>query len=175
MAPASPTVLVVMGVSGSGKTTTGRALADRLGWPFQEGDALHPAANIAKMAAGTPLTDVDRAPWLAAVAARISSQLAEGGSGVVTCSALRRRYRDQLRGDHPAGAVRFVYLRAPAGPIHQRLADRTGHFMPASLLGSQVEALEPPDADEHALVVDALRPVGEQVDDVLAQLASDDN
>lgn len=147
-------VLVLMGVSGSGKSTVAALLADRLGWPFAEGDQLHPAANVAKMRAGHPLTDADRGPWLQRVAAWIDEQLAAGRSAVVTCSALRRSYRDVLRRDE----VTFVYLAGNSALIADRLAHRRGHFMPAGLLASQFAELEPPEADERALCMDVAGP-----------------
>lgn len=145
-------ILVIMGVSGCGKTTVGRVVAERLGWAFQEGDALHPAANVAKMAGGTPLTDEDRRPWLDAVAAWIDGRRAAGSDGIITCSALKRAYRREIVGDRPD--VRLVYLRGDRDTIARRLAARTGHFMPPSLLQSQLAALEEPDAPERAIVVD---------------------
>ncbi len=159
-----PVVLVVMGVSGSGKSTIARPVAERLGWPFQEGDDLHPKANIEKMRSGHPLTDADRAPWLAAVRAWIDAEAAAGRSAVITCSALKRAYRDQLRDGQPA--TRFVYLKGDEAEIHQRVEDRAGHFMPAELLHSQFETLEPPTPDEHAIVVDIHQPVEAQVEEV---------
>lgn len=150
-----PLILVVMGVSGSGKTSVAQALAARLGWAFEEGDRLHPPGNIAKMAMGRPLTDADRRPWLEAVAAWIDGQRARGLAGVITCSALKRAYRQQIIGDRPE--VRLVYLRGDRSLIADRLAHRSGHFMPAGLLPSQFEALEPPGADEHPLTVDIAR------------------
>lgn len=143
----TPRVLVMMGVAGAGKSTVGRLVAERLGWPFVEGDDLHPPANVAKMAAGQPLTDADRAPWLEAVAARIDAWIAAGEGGVVTCSALKRAYRDRLRRPE----VLFVFLEAPLAVAAERLAARRGHFMPASLAQSQFDALQPPDVDEAAL------------------------
>jgi len=145
------TILVLMGVSGCGKTTIGAALAERLGWEFLEGDALHPPANVAKMAAGTPLQDEDRWPWLRAIAARIDDWRARGVSGVVACSALKRAYRDILIG--PRGDVRLVYLQGTHDMIAQRLAARRGHFMPAGLLESQFRTLEEPHETERAIVV----------------------
>lgn len=139
--------IVVMGVSGAGKSAVGQGLAAILGVPFCEGDALHPPANIARMAAGTPLTDADRAPWLDSVAA----WLAEHPTGVATCSALRRSYRDRLRG--PAPTTRFVLLDVPEPVLRTRMLHRPGHFMPASLLDSQLATLERPGADEAAIVV----------------------
>ncbi len=145
-------ILVVMGVSGSGKTTVARGLAERLGWRFQEGDALHPPSNVAKMSAGTPLTDDDRWPWLAAIAAVIDGWRAQGVSGIATCSALKRAYRAVLVGDR--ADVRLVYLAGDKALISRRMAARKGHFMPAALLDSQFAALEPPGADERPIVVD---------------------
>ena len=143
-------VIVVMGVSGSGKSTLARALAEAWNWDFQEGDELHPPANIDKMRAGLALDDDDRRPWLERVAAWIAAELARGRDGVVTCSALRRRYRDRLR---RAGAgVRFVCIELPPAELGRRLRRRQ-HFMPASLLDSQLRALEVPDAAENVLVV----------------------
>jgi len=160
-------VLVVMGVSGSGKSTVGARLAQRLGWDFVEGDDLHPAVNVAKMAAGQPLTDADREPWLAAIAAWIDAELKAGRGGVITCSALRRRYRDELR----RADVRFVYLRAARAELERRLTSRPGHYMPASLLDSQLAALEPPAADEAAFTVDTDDPE-RSVESVVAALKS---
>jgi carbohydrate kinase (thermoresistant glucokinase family) len=149
-------ILVIMGVSGCGKTTIGRAVAEQLGWAFQEGDALHPAANVAKMAGGTPLTDEDRRPWLNAVAAWIDDRRAAGADGVVTCSALKRAYRRVIVGDRPD--VQLVYLRGDRDTIARRLAARSGHFMPPSLLQSQLDTLEEPAEAERALVVDLTMP-----------------
>jgi len=146
-------IVVVMGVSGTGKTTIGRALAAALGWPFVEADELHPAANVAKMARGEPLDDADRAPWLDAVAARMRVL----DDGVVACSALRARYRDVLR---VRDDVRFVLLEVPEAELQRRLAGRTGHFMPASLLPSQLATLERTD---DLLLVDGAQPPDEQV------------
>lgn len=145
-------VIVLMGVSGSGKTTVATRLAETLGWPFLEGDDLHPAENVAKMAAGQALTDEDRGPWLADLRARIDATVATGGNLVVTCSALRRSYRRTLRVT-PAD-VRFVYLRAAPTVIAGRVRRRRGHFMKATMLNSQLAALEEPSAAE-ALSVDA--------------------
>jgi carbohydrate kinase (thermoresistant glucokinase family) len=147
-------VVVMMGVSGAGKTTVARRLADELGWDFAEGDDLHPAANVAKMAAGHPLSDADRRPWLEQVARWIDGELDSGRSGVITCSALKRGYRDMLRRPE----VLFVYLSAPRAELQRRLTQRAGHFMPASLLESQLAALEPPAEDEAAIVVAARNP-----------------
>lgn len=163
-----PGVLVLMGVSGCGKTTIGERLAERLGYPFQEGDRLHPPANVAKMAAGTPLDDADRAPWLAAVAAWIDAHRLAGKGGVISCSALKRAYREILASARPD--VRLVYLRGSRETIHRRLADRVGHFMPASLLASQFATLEEPLPGERPIVVEIDRPPDEIVALILGQL-----
>lgn len=167
----STPIVVVMGVSGSGKTTVGAALAQLLGWQFQEGDALHPPENVAKMHAGIPLDDADRAPWLRAVAAKIDEWREHGEPGVITCSALKRKYRDIIVGDRKG--VRLVYLTAPPALIAQRLAERRGHFMPASLLESQLATLEPPDPDENVLTVAVDVPVETVVERIVAGLAPD--
>lgn len=144
--------VVVMGVSGSGKSTIGEALAEAVGLPFVEGDELHPEANRRKMAAGIPLDDADRAPWLDAVA-----EVLERGPVVVSCSALKRRYRDRLR--RAAPDLVLVYLHGTAELLSARIEGRRGHFMPSSLLRSQLDALEEPGADEDTLAFDvALRP-----------------
>ncbi|MBY8884565.1 gluconokinase [Streptomyces sp. PTM05] len=139
-----------MGVSGSGKSTVGGLLAERLGVPYAEADDFHPPANIAKMSAGHALDDADRAPWLDAIAAWIAERDGLGG-GVVSCSALRRRYRDRLR--EAAPGLFFLHLDGPRALIAARLAARLGHFMPSGLLDSQFDALEPLDADEAGAVV----------------------
>ena len=162
------TVLVVMGVSGVGKTTLGEALASRLGWDFIDGDALHPAANIAKMKAGIPLTDADRAPWLDAVATWIDGQLTAGRPGVVTCSALKRAYRDRLDAGRPS--VSFVYIQLDQADVAERMAARKGHFFAQSLLASQFADLEPPQADEPVIVLDGAQPIPAQVDVVVARV-----
>jgi ribose 5-phosphate isomerase A len=165
-----PPVLVVMGVSGVGKTTVAKELAMHLGWPFEEGDTLHPEANIDKMHAGIPLTDSDRRPWLEAVAAWIDRQRARKQPGIITCSALKRRYRDLIIGDRQE--VRLVYIRGGRDLIAERLAARHGHFMPTSLLQSQFEALEEPDPEEDPLLVDASLPVGEIAEEIIRQLGA---
>ncbi|WP_291195362.1 gluconokinase [Frateuria sp.] len=144
--------LVVMGVSGSGKTTIARQLADALGYVFVDGDDLHPPANIARMSAGIPLEDADRWPWLDAIAARMHRELAAGRSIVVACSALKRAYRERLQRVGPA--VRFVYLEVGHQELARRMRGRE-HFMPPELLGSQLATLEAPAGDEPALRVDA--------------------
>lgn len=159
---------MLMGVSGCGKSTLAARLASTLGWPFQEGDALHPPANIAKMAAGHPLDDADRAPWLDAVAAWIDARQAAGEAGIVTCSALRRAYRAAVCGERPQ--VRTVFLDGSRDLIARRLAARPDHFMPASLLASQFAALEPPDANEGAIIVDAGLAIEDQAARVIAAL-----
>ena len=162
------TVLVVMGVSGVGKTTVGVGLADALGWIYQEGDALHPPANVAKMAGGTPLTDADRWPWLRTIAGVIDRWREGGKSGVVTCSALKRAYRDILLAGRPD--VRLVYLKGDKALIAARMAARKGHFMPPGLLDSQFATLEEPAADERPIVVDVTASPDEIVAAVLAAL-----
>ncbi|NJQ16688.1 gluconokinase [Streptomyces bohaiensis] len=164
----SPTTLVVMGVSGAGKTTIAELLADRLGWPMAEADALHPQSNIDKMSAGTPLTDADRLPWLGIIRDWISERAATGASGVVSCSALKRSYRDLLR--EAEGRVRFVHLDGSQELISGRLHLRTGHFMPPTLLASQFADLEPLGTDEDGVTVDLRRTPDEIVDAALAAL-----
>ncbi|HEY2609189.1 MAG TPA: gluconokinase [Reyranella sp.] len=145
-------VVVIMGVSGSGKTTVAKLLAEMSGWQFQEGDTLHPPANVEKMSAGIPLTDADRLPWLRKIAETIDGWRARGESGVITCSALKRSYREIIVGDRPD--VRLVYLKGSHDLIRQRMAARHGHFMPTTLLDSQFATLEEPSPDENAIVVD---------------------
>jgi gluconokinase len=164
----TPVILVVMGVSGCGKTTVAEALARRLDCSFQEGDSLHSAANVAKMQSGTPLTDADRGPWLNTIAALIDDWRAKGESGVVACSALKRSYRDLLIGNREN--VRLVYLHADPAVLHARLKARVGHYMPASLLDSQLATLEPPQQDEHPITVDSDEPLSMIVDFVIAAL-----
>jgi carbohydrate kinase (thermoresistant glucokinase family) len=147
----TPRVFIVMGVSGAGKSAIAEALRDALGWPFQEGDSLHPSANVQKMHAGIPLTDEDRAPWLAAIKGWIDARLAAGESGLVTCSALKRHYREFLIDGRPA--IRVLYLKASEKVLEDRVAHRPDHFMPASLLDSQLHTLEEPQPDEHPLIV----------------------
>jgi gluconokinase len=159
-------VLVVMGVSGSGKSTLAARLADDLGWDLAEGDDLHPQANIAKMSAGIPLDDEDRKPWLLEVGAWIDGQLAAGKPGVITCSALKRRYRDALRRDR----VVFVHATGPAESIALRLRRRKDHFMPAALLISQFADLEELEQDEAGVSVDLRLSPEDQAAYVIAEL-----
>jgi ribose 5-phosphate isomerase A len=159
-----PPILVIMGVSGAGKSTIAQELSDRLGWVFQEGDALHPEANVAKMHAGIALTDEDRKPWLERVAGWIDVQRGKKQPGIITCSALKRSYRQIVIGDRPE--VRLVYLRGGRDLLAGHLAGRQGHFMPPSLLQSQIDTLEEPSADEEPLTVD----VGRQPDEVAAEI-----
>ncbi len=170
MAIPAPCVLVVMGVAGSGKTTVAELLAARLGWPLQEGDALHPAANVAKMASGTPLTDDDRWPWLDRIAAWIDARLAAGESGIVTCSALRRSYRHRIIGGRRD--VRLVFLDGDAALLAARIGARRGHFMPPALLESQLATLEPPGADEQPITVQVGPPPAMLAKRVIAELAT---
>jgi gluconokinase len=165
------TSLVLMGVAGVGKSSVMAALERRLGWPTLEGDALHPPSSVAKMAAGVALTDDDREPWLAAVAAWIGERERERSSSIVTCSALRRRYRDELRRGHPW--VWFVHLDAPADVLLGRIQGRTGHFMPGSLLESQLEALEPLEPDEPGTTMLALAPPTELAARIVEELRLD--
>jgi gluconokinase len=163
-----PCALVVMGVSGSGKTTIADRLAARLDWRFEDGDGFHPPGNVAKMSAGQPLTDDDRRPWLQAIADEIDRVSREGERLVVACSALKRSYRDIL--SHGRKDVRFVFLDGSYELIASRLAARKGHFMPPGLLASQFKTLEPPDTSEHPVTVSIDAPVETIVDDIIHQL-----
>ncbi len=154
-------IIIVMGVSGSGKSAIGQMLADRLGWPFYDGDTFHSAANIEKMSRGEPLTDEDRASWLSTLADLIHIQLAQNRSAVIACSALKQSYRDQLRVD---AQVRFVYLKGSYDVIWQRMQARPGHYMKAEMLASQFAALEEP-AD--ALTVSVEQPEEQIVEQIL--------
>ncbi|PWW65294.1 gluconate kinase (SKI family) [Actinokineospora spheciospongiae] len=161
------TVVVVMGVSGSGKTTVASLLADRLGVPLAEADEFHPRANIDKMTSGVPLTDADREPWLAAIAGWIADRAADGG-GVVTCSALKGRYRDTLRAAAPD--VWFLHLDGSPDLLAERIGHRSGHFMPPSLLASQLADLEPLTPEERGIRLDVAHTPGELVEAALAAL-----
>ncbi|MEU6294176.1 gluconokinase [Streptomyces erythrochromogenes] len=160
-------VIVVMGVAGTGKTTVGRLLAERLGLPYAEGDAFHPAANVAKMAAGHPLDDADRWPWLDAVGEWIRNRAGASG-GVIAASSLKRAYRDRLRAAAP-GAV-FVHLTGERPLIEERMAARKGHFMPTTLLQSQFATLEPLQDDELGVAVDVAGPPEDVTERALAAL-----
>jgi gluconokinase len=165
----SPCALVVMGVSGSGKSTIADRLAERLRWTFEDGDRFHPASNVAKMSAGQPLTDEDRWPWLQAISDEIDRVCKAGEHAVIACSALKRAYRDVLV--HGRGDVRIVFLDGAPPLIANRLALRKDHFMPPGLLESQFKTLEPPEANENPVIVSIDAPVEAIVDDILRQLA----
>jgi gluconokinase len=164
----TPCALIVMGVSGSGKSSIGESLAKRLGWPYEDADQFHPASNVAKMSAGHPLTDEDRWPWLQAIAAEIDRVCDAAGHVVIGCSALRRVYRDILV--HGRTDTRLVYLDGTQALIADRLSKRKGHFMPSGLLTSQFNTLEVPMPDERPLTVSIDAPVETIVDDILRQL-----
>jgi ribose 5-phosphate isomerase A len=164
----TPPILVIMGVSGAGKTTIAEALVARLGWAFEEGDSLHPDVNIAKMHAGIPLTDEDRQPWLKRVAAWIDGQRAKKQPGIITCSALKRSYRQIIIGDRPE--VRLVYLRGGWELMAEHLAGRHGHFMPPALLQSQIDTLEEPDPSEDALIIDEGAPPGRTPEQIAGEI-----
>ncbi|AZI56865.1 gluconokinase [Nakamurella antarctica] len=159
-------VLVIMGVSGSGKSTVAGILAGQLGWELEEGDDLHPEANVEKMHAGQPLTDEDRWPWLDKVAGWISEHTQAGVPGIITCSALKRSYRDVLRGRN----VVFVHLAGGKDTISKRLTTRMDHFMPPALLDSQIATLEAPGEDENTLVVDIGRRPAEEAAEIISRL-----
>ncbi|WP_432988119.1 gluconokinase [Dactylosporangium sp. CA-233914] len=166
--PEAPPVFVVMGVAGTGKTTVGAMLAGRLGWLYAEADDFHPAANVDKMSAGIPLTDADREPWLAAIGRWIDERAAAGQPGVVTCSGLKRAYRDRLRRGRPQ--VRLVFLDGSRELIARRLAARHGHFMRAEMLDSQFADLEPPGPGEDVTEVSVEPPPYEIVEAILRAL-----
>jgi ribose 5-phosphate isomerase A len=166
----SPPILVIMGVSGSGKSTVAEELAARLGWSSEDGDSLHPEINVAKMHAGIPLTDADRQPWLERVAAWIDAQRAKKQPGIIACSALKRAYRQVIIGSRPE--VRLVYLRGGRDLIAQHLEGRHGHFMPASLLRSQIDTLEEPDPSEDPLTIDATASPAQIAEEIIRLLSA---
>lgn len=163
-----PLAVVVMGVCGAGKTEIGRRLAESLHWTFLDADDFHPPANVEKMRSGTPLVDADRWPWLDTLAAVLLDAVDGRGNTVLACSALARRYRDRLGLPHPR--IRLVHLDDGGDVIRRRMGSRAGHFMPASLLESQLALLERPAADEHAIVVDVADEPETIVREILAQL-----
>ena len=167
MTPA-PQHLVIMGVSGSGKTTISTLLSQDLGWVAAEADEFHPESNIAKMSSGTPLTDEDRWPWLDSIRTWMDTQAAHGRSTIVTCSALKRAYRDVLAA--AVGEVSFVHLNGDVDVLRERMKTRSGHFMPASLLPSQMSTLEPLAADEAGFVIDILDSPADIAGEILARL-----
>lgn len=160
-------IVVVAGVAGSGKTTVGSLLAERLGWPFTDADALHPAANIAKMRAGHPLSDADRAPWLATVRARMDAYAASGQSAVLACSALKRYYREELLAGRPE--ARLIFLHVGREVLEARLRARHGHFFVAGMLDSQLAALQDPEPDEDVVMVEATTATPDQDVDTIIQ------
>ena len=164
-APQQP-VLVIMGVSGSGKSTVAGILAGQLGWDLEEGDDLHPAANVAKMSQGIPLTDDDRWPWLDRVSSWITEHTTAGIPGIITCSALKRIYRDRMRGEN----VVFVHLTGDKDTIGRRISARQDHFMPPALLDTQIATLEPPGPDEKVLEVDLGRKPAEEAAEIIERL-----
>ena len=163
-------ILVVMGVSGSGKTTIGQALAKQLGCPFYDADDFHPPENITKMASGIPLDDTDRQPWLAGLSALIQHHLAQAQNAVIACSALKKQYRDQLRQENDR--VHFIYLDGEFDLIWSRMQARSGHYMQAAMLQSQFADLEPPEPDE-ALIVPIDKPVVEIIYEILLAIQNE--
>jgi gluconokinase len=163
-----PCVLIVMGVSGSGKSTIAERLAERLAWSYEDGDEFHPPGNVAKMKAGQPLTDNDRWPWLMAIADEIERACLAGRHAVIACSALKRAYRDVLV--HGRSDVRIIFLNGTQALIAGRLVRRKDHFMPPGLLDSQLATLEPPDADENPVTVSIDASVDAIVDDIVRQM-----
>src|SRR5260370_9025871 len=163
-----PCALVVMGVSGPGKSTIADKLAERLRWSYEDGDKFHPASNVAKMSAGQPLTDEDRWPWLQAIADEIDRVCEAGERAVIACSALKHAYRDMLV--HGRNDVRIIYLKGTEELIASRLSLRKGHFMPPGLLASQFKTLEPPDMSENPVTVSIDAPVETIVHDIVLQL-----
>ncbi|MEU6586288.1 gluconokinase [Nocardia sp. NPDC046763] len=171
--PARPQITVLMGVSGSGKSTVAGMLVSSLGWDLLEGDDLHPPTNIAKMAAGHALTDADREPWLEAIATWMSDEFTAGRSAVVTCSALKRSYRDVLRrslAGHPDTVLTFLHLTGSRDELQRRLTVRMDHFMPPGLLDSQLGTLEAPGPDEHILSIEIGPPPHEVAATALAAI-----
>jgi gluconokinase len=168
---AKPIIAVIIGVSGSGKTTVATLLAAALGCQFQEGDDLHPAANVEKMHGGTPLTDADRLPWLRKIEREIDGWRARGESGVLSCSALKRSYRDIIIGNR--SDVTLVYLKGSQDLIRQRMLRRHEHFMPVALLDSQLATLQEPTPDEHSITVNAGGRPSETVAEILHRLEQD--
>ena len=167
----APCALIVMGVSGSGKSTVAGALGERLGWRFEDGDSFHPTSNVEKMRAGHPLTDEDRWPWLNAIADEVARVCNKGEHVIIACSALKHTYRDVLlRGRDD---VRFVFLKGTQELIADRLAHRKGHFMPPGLLTSQFNTLEPPEAGEHVITASIDESVEAIVDGIVRQLKLD--
>jgi gluconokinase len=166
-----PLAIIVMGVSGSGKSSVGEVLATRLGLGYVEGDSLHPAANVEKMSKGIPLTDDDRMPWLDVIGERLHDAITRGKGVVVTCSALKRIYRDRLR-TAAGGHLYFVYLEGSKALLTKRMGERKGHFMPASLLESQLQTLEVPTGEPGVVTVDIDNTVHGIVDDAVERLAA---
>jgi gluconokinase len=165
-----PPIIVVMGVAGSGKSSVGAALAARHGWTFLEGDDLHPPANVARMASGLPLSDADREEWLATIARRIAEADRSGTGLVVACSALKRRYRDQLSA--ASGRVVYLFLSGDKPTVVERMSRRAGHFMPLSLIDSQFDALEPPQPDERVLTLPITLNPDQMLEEADRQLAT---
>jgi gluconokinase len=163
-----PPIVIVMGVAGSGKTIVGALLSGKLGWTYAEADTFHPAANVAKMAAGHPLDDADRLPWLEAIGTWIDERHAADEPGIVSCSGLKRSYRDLLRDGRPE--VRVVFLDGSREVIHQRLVARHGHYMKPEMLDSQFADLEPPTSDEHVLSISVENTPADIVDTIIREL-----
>jgi carbohydrate kinase (thermoresistant glucokinase family) len=161
----SPSILLIMGVSGCGKTTTAQRLAKQLGWTFRDGDTFHPEKNVAKMKDGTPLTDDDRWPWLDAIGAWIDEHRLSDKKAIVTCSALKRSYRQRLLHNRPG--VQLIYLKGSKGLIGDRISRRRNHFMPTSLLDSQFATLEEPLGHERPIVVNVAMPPNRVVERIL--------